>query len=313
MVARIGAPVLLIALPQGIWSLAHAGAWQQVLAGLGFRRSSLSLFAVTLGTEAVRMTLPAGQAIAETLSVWLLKVRYAVDFGENVAAIATKKLLVLVTNAIYAALALALLITDRHSVELGGLGRTGLWWVLGGSIVALLVLTGVMVTAMSSGGLATRFGRLVAWVPVRGARDWADSKRDLWLYTDAQLAQPLARDRLGQLVWPGILLLGQWLLEAAETWLILYLVGAKIGVIPALSIEVCVAMLRSAAFVVPGGLGVQDAGYVALLTAFGVPDPASTGAAFVILKRGKELLWIAVGYLILAAWGVTPRLSRNTS
>jgi uncharacterized membrane protein YbhN (UPF0104 family) len=56
-------------------------------------------------------------------------------------------------------------------------------------------------------------------------------------------------------------------------------------------------------FFVPAGLGVQDLGYVAFLHASGVPEAAALGAAFVVLKRAKELAWVAAGWTILLAAG----------
>jgi hypothetical protein len=44
---------------------------------------------------------------------------------------------------------------------------------------------------------------------------------------------------------------------------------------------------------------VQDAGYAAFLGALGVPQPLATGAAFVLLKRAKEVLWATIGYAFL--------------
>ena len=57
--------------------------------------------------------------------------------------------------------------------------------------------------------------------------------------------------------------------------------------------------MRSVGNFAPAGLGVQDAGYAVILQAMGLPGP--TTAAFVLLKRGKELVWIAVGYALLMA------------
>jgi hypothetical protein len=50
-------------------------------------------------------------------------------------------------------------------------------------------------------------------------------------------------------------------------------------------------------------LGVQDVGYVAVLQGLGVAHATSVGAAFVLLKRIKEIVYIAAGYLILALSG----------
>jgi glycosyltransferase 2 family protein len=63
--------------------------------------------------------------------------------------------------------------------------------------------------------------------------------------------------------------------------------------------EAIVVFMRNLAFFVPAGLGVQDAGYIAFLHAFGIPNAAAGAAAFVIVKRAKELVWVGVGYACL--------------
>jgi uncharacterized membrane protein YbhN (UPF0104 family) len=65
-----------------------------------------------------------------------------------------------------------------------------------------------------------------------------------------------------------------------------------------MAIETGVSLLRSIANIAPAGLGVQEAGYATLLTGAGVG--VDTAAAFVLLKRCKELFWIAGGYALLA-------------
>ena len=58
--------------------------------------------------------------------------------------------------------------------------------------------------------------------------------------------------------------------------------------------------MRSAAVPVPAGLGVQDVGYVLCLRALGVPDATTVATAFVVLKRGKDLFWILLGFALMA-------------
>jgi uncharacterized membrane protein YbhN (UPF0104 family) len=50
----------------------------------------------------------------------------------------------------------------------------------------------------------------------------------------------------------------------------------------------------------PAGLGVQDLGYVLFLKALGVPDATTVGTAFVLMKRGKDLFWVLLGFGLLA-------------
>ena len=67
--------------------------------------------------------------------------------------------------------------------------------------------------------------------------------------------------------------------------------------------ETSLILIRAMAVPVPAGLGVQDAGYVLSLKGLGVQDAVTVGAAFVLLKRGKDLFWIAFGFLLLAIGG----------
>ena len=57
--------------------------------------------------------------------------------------------------------------------------------------------------------------------------------------------------------------------------------------------------MLEAAFAVPGGLGVQEGGYVALCALFGIP--AGAGIALSLLKRVADLV---LGLPFLAAWQV---------
>jgi uncharacterized membrane protein YbhN (UPF0104 family) len=63
--------------------------------------------------------------------------------------------------------------------------------------------------------------------------------------------------------------------------------------------EAGLSLVRSTAFFVPAGLGVQDLGYLAFFTALGIPDALTLGTAFLLLKRTKELFWVTTGYGLL--------------
>ncbi len=93
---------------------------------------------------------------------------------------------------------------------------------------------------------------------------------------------------------PLLLTLFGWMMEAAETWLILSLLGQNLDFGSALAVEATVVFVRHLLFMLPAGIGAQELGYAALFGALGVGLEAS--AAFALLKRGRELLWAAVGY-----------------
>ena len=90
-----------------------------------------------------------------------------------------------------------------------------------------------------------------------------------------------------------------WLLTIAEAWLALYLLRIPLPVASIIVIESLIYALRSVAFFVPSGWGVQEGGYVLLGTLVGLgPDAA---LALSLAKRAREL---AIGLPVLLLWQV---------
>jgi uncharacterized membrane protein YbhN (UPF0104 family) len=68
-----------------------------------------------------------------------------------------------------------------------------------------------------------------------------------------------------------------------------------------MALETTIILVRVLVVPVPGGLGVQDLGYVLFLRAFAVPDDTGVGGALVLLKRAKEVFWTAIGLAIFVS------------
>ena len=75
--------------------------------------------------------------------------------------------------------------------------------------------------------------------------------------------------------------------------------GVPIGLGDALVLESLSHAVRSAAFIVPGALGIQEAGLIALGALIGID--AQTALALSLVKRARE---IAFGAPALLAWQV---------
>jgi uncharacterized membrane protein YbhN (UPF0104 family) len=75
------------------------------------------------------------------------------------------------------------------------------------------------------------------------------------------------------------------------------MLGHPVGVAAALSIEALTLLIRSAAFFVPGGLGVQEAGIIMLGQLFGIDSSVSLSLALV--KRMRETV---MGVPALLSW-----------
>lgn len=96
--------------------------------------------------------------------------------------------------------------------------------------------------------------------------------------------------------------LAAWLLRTADTLIALYFMGATIGLREAVVIESLTLAVRSAAFVIPAGLGAQEGAIVVLAGAFGLP--AETALALALVKRLQEIIVFGPG---LAAWWLHER------
>ncbi len=99
-----------------------------------------------------------------------------------------------------------------------------------------------------------------------------------------------------------------WLAGIAETWLILHTMGIGVSVAEATVIESLGMAARSAGFVVPGALGVQEAGFILVCDLFGIgPDSA---IALSMVKRVRELL-VGLPGLLAWQWAEGKRLLRR--
>src|SRR5206468_7845223 len=89
-----------------------------------------------------------------------------------------------------------------------------------------------------------------------------------------------------------------WMTRAGETWLILFLLGATVSVGTALVIEAFGTGISFATFFLPLDVGVEEAGAVVTFIALGLG--AATGLSFGLVRRIRELTWVALGMLLLA-------------
>lgn len=91
-----------------------------------------------------------------------------------------------------------------------------------------------------------------------------------------------------------------WFSKTGETWLFLCFSNHEAGLTKALIIESLGGVFRSAAFAVPGAVGVQEGGLFLVGTLLGLAPETALGLA--LAKRAREIL---VGLPGLASWSFT--------
>jgi glycosyltransferase 2 family protein len=106
--------------------------------------------------------------------------------------------------------------------------------------------------------------------------------------------------------------LAGWIGTGVAAWLAYSLLGADIDLASVLAVEALLSAVLGLAFLVPGSLGVQEAGYALFGTIFGLPPELSIGVS--LLRRAKDL---ALGIPILLVWQVAEarrlRIAAGTS
>lgn len=91
--------------------------------------------------------------------------------------------------------------------------------------------------------------------------------------------------------------LAAWIVATGEAALGLSLLGHPLALADIVAMEAFIMALRSAAIIVPAGLGVQEGAYVVIGGLLGLPPEVAL--ALSVLKRGRELLFGVPG---LIAW-----------
>ncbi len=306
----------LIFLLIGLAGLTGLIAWQGVgeigaiIAKGGFAMLLLALFVVpqvVLFTVSWRFLFPAGAApsfarAASAMTVGMfantllpvaeiggevIKARIVMkggtsgrDAGASVVLDKTIQTLSLIAWALIGVGALASL-KANGPVIIGGLA--GIALLTAGTVGFIIVQHKGMFGPMARFGARLTGGD--KWVKLAGGAGALDAAvRELYRHR-GRLAASAAIRLLGRVVLVG------------EVWLAAMLIGHPIGLIEALALRSLALTIRSAAFMLPGGYGVQEGSYVAIGALIGVPPDVS-----LVLSLATRLRDVVVGVPALLAW-----------
>jgi putative membrane protein len=231
--------------------------------------------------EAVNSLLPVAQVGGLVVGVRLLGQR-GVPLATGSAGTTLDMMVEALAQFLFTLLGAAVLVAILSETSwLPWLGGAGAVLGLGFGVVALLRRAG---TGFPMLRIISRSIRLLPGRSANGARGMGSEFRRL------------GRQR-GALWRAGGLHLLAWLIGIAETWFALAAIGRPVAFLEALAIESLGMAARSAAFAIPGALGVQEGGLILVGGLLGVP--AEAAATLSIIKRAREVL---VGLSGLLAW-----------
>jgi putative membrane protein len=259
---------------RALFFLLYAFGWGLLLrAGEPHRRLSLIYLTwVATVRDAIDRLLPVASVGGAVAGMRLLGWR---GIGASVAAASVIVEVLLTLVALWALAVIGLLLLHVHEAH-----------ATRPRIVALIVLAGLALPVFL--GLTLRFGsvfvRLEAGIGrLIGLRSFAGSAASL----DAQVRATLRRARAVTLC--GLAQLLALLSGSFEVWLALHLFGHPIDWRGATIMECLTQAARHAAFLVPGGLGVQELSLVYIGQLLGVSAEFALGVS--LIKRMRELAW----------------------
>jgi putative membrane protein len=280
--APVGWGIVPIILAHALPILLDIVAWRLLFMGSGGSGPSLgALFGMRWIGEAVNNLLPVAQLGGE-----LARVRLAMLAGVETSRAAATVLADVTFGALtqmFFSLAGVGLLLATHEV---------------GSVVPVvsgLLLFGCGIFAFYWIQRGRGLGVLWRWASaILPKQDWAAKLGGIGSF-QTELERIYANRAVAG--WSCFWRLGGWFAGAVEIWLCLWFLGVPAHWTDAVILESLSQAGRSAAFTVPGAIGVQEAGFVALGLVLGL-DP-STALALGLIRRARDL---ALGLPALAIW-----------
>jgi glycosyltransferase 2 family protein len=275
--------LVLAATAHGLPMLANACDWCSLIRGAN-RPGIVRMLHLVWLRESINCMLPVARVGGEVVSFRMLK-RWGVRPSTAGGSIVVDMQLTVISQLLFTMVGIGFLFAHAQSDTLRLAGQLA-WGVV--VLAPLLVLFALVQHASPFARITGALNRLT-----RGK-------------LSALVGQSAQIDRAIKLIWRRRSVVLRYLffwqplqcfLTALEIWLALYFLGAQVSLTEAVVIESLIQAISSAAFFVPGGLGVQEGGFILIGGAFGL-DP-STCLALAGARRIRDLLIFVPG---LFAW-----------
>jgi putative membrane protein len=270
-VASIGWGLPLILLVH-LLQVALSGAGWHALVRRSTAVSSFTFMNLRLIREAVDIALPVVYIAGEVAVIRLLGF-YGMRTGLATASIVVDWTTELASQFLFTLIGLLLLLAA---------GYTGpvVEWVAAVLVATMVVTAGFL--------LAQRQGmfRLLEKLTERLGRSFSHLPQNLLSGTHDSIYAIYADRR--QMMSSTLLHLLSWMGGTLEIWIILKHMGTPVSLDQALVMESLGTAVRSVGFVIPGGFGIQEGGFLLIGMIYGIPT--GNGLALSLLKRVREVL-----------------------
>lgn len=269
-------------------------SWQLTFSSIDMGlRWAARLYVVRMIGEAYNNITPMASMGGEPVKAWLLKHNFGVPYRDSGASLVLAKTTSMFGLVVFVAVGFALILLREElsaaNKTMAGVGLVGLTiWIVVFFLMQHLKLSTFAATRLGRTRLGQRLTALLAAmqdIDLIFARFYAEHRRRLCVSTAFAIVN--------------------WMLGVVEIFYILAFIGRPVSWADAWIIESMVQLVRTATFFIPAGIGTQEG---ALLLACGaLTGVPTTGISVALVRRGRELIWIAASLGLASLYAVSPR------
>src|SRR5262245_6731633 len=286
----VGWSVVWLPLLPIVFTVFETTGWWFAFARQGCPLPFVTLYRFTVAVKTIQGVTPSLSQAGELAKLHLLR-RAGVEPGLATASLVTAK-----TTIVAAELAF-LVFGFTASVGFFSVDPALQTWTVVGIVVLAVALAGVLIWQWL--GVFQPVVRLGRRLPL--LRAFFERHEALLLSTDTILKEYLVQHRAR--FWGSTLAFFVfWLVGVVDVWLILWMLGLPVTASAGLFIHVWLMVVSRLTAFVPAHLGTLEAGALMVFALVGLP--AEAALAFSLLRRFRQLMWIAAG---LAVWPATRR------
>ncbi len=273
----------LICLPYAVSSVWDAAGWRVTF--VHFRPTLSLLYLARLVGEAMNSITPTAYLGGEPVKAFVLQ-RFGVPLTDGAASVILAKTALTIAQIAFVVVGAALFLV-RHDVGVATVPTVLTLALAGAAVTVALVM-------LQRRGLVAMIARLIHRLLPR-------SRLAARLATRAPEIDDRLRSFYGARPRAAaasvVLHFAGWVTGAAEVYVIMLLIGHPVSAGDAVIIEALAQPARLAGVVIPGTLGVQEAGGMLIFGLLGLPP--QLGLALMLLKRVREIAFNLLGLGLL--------------
>jgi len=270
--------LLVLVFPTGLVVIADTLAWHYAFPRPP--RSFGRLLGIRLAGDAVNLATPTASVGGDLVKAYLLRPR--VPLREGLASVIADKTTGVLSQVLALGggmVAVALLLPSPRAVLTTSAAALAL------EVVCLVGFIAIQLKGAIGGG-----GRLMAKLSMSPGPE-----RQAMLDGMDRMLRALYLERTPSLAISAIWHLVGFTLGTIEIYLVVRFLGVPISPMAAFAIGALGSAVKFFSFMVPASLGALEGGNVAIFSAFGLGG--AVGLTYTLVRRLRELVWIAAGFL----------------